>query len=171
MPGFNIGSTGAGEAQADGRVEVRRKYRWILDIPKIGGRAWAYVKSANRPKMTLGQIEQHHNQEKIWHEGKTAWNDLTCVFYDVENQPDVSKEIYDWLGATTYDIPGANAFHPRNYKNTLTLKTLQAGGEANETWRYYHAWPYDVDWGGLDYSAEELCEVTAIFKYDRAQKA
>jgi len=172
MPGFSICGTGSqSETQANGKVETRRKYRWIMNISNMQQRAWAYLKTANRPKLSLGTIEQYHNQEKIWHEGKTNWNDLTCSFYDVEQQPDVSKTIYDWLQSTTYDIPGANALHPRTYKKNIELSMLDHTGERHtESWRYCNAWPYDVDWGNLDYSSEELCEVAVIFKYDRAQK-
>jgi hypothetical protein len=173
MPGFMICGTGAHpETQTDGRVETRRKYRWILQIPNMTGRpsAWAYLKAANRPKLTLGQIDQWHNQEHIWHEGKTVWNDLTCTFYDVESQPDVSQDIYAWLGQATYDIPNANPQHPRTYKNDVLLKMLKHDGSTSEQWKYCNAWPYDVDWGNLDYTSEELCEVAVIFKYDRAQK-
>jgi len=173
MPGFMICATGQdSNAPVSGTVETRRKYRWVLTIPNMAGNpaAWAYLKTANRPKLTLGQIEQHHNQEKIFHEGKTAWNDLTCSFYDVESQPDVSQSIYQWLGTSTYDIQGANAFNPSVYKKDVLLKMLNFGGQTTESWKYCNAWPYDVDWGNLDYSAEELCEVAVIFKYDRAQK-
>lgn len=170
MPGFNICGTGAGEANADGRVETRRKYRWImvLDMPD---RAWAYLKSTNRPKITLGTKEQHHNQEQIWHVGKTTWNDLTCTFYDVESQPDVSQTIYKWLQNSTYDIPGANAHHPRDYKKDVTLRMLDHSGKTTENWKMCNAWPYDIDWGGVDYTSDDLCEVAVVFKYDRAQKS
>jgi len=171
MPGFIIcGTGGQQETQANGKVETRRKYRWIMNVPDLGGRAWAYLKTANRPKMTLGTIEQHHNQEKIWHEGKTTWNDLTCSFYDVEDQPDVSQSIYAWLGATTYGITEALPYHPRDYKKDVTVKMLKHDGSTSENWKYCHAWPFDVDWGNLDYTAEDLCEVAVVFKYDRAQK-
>ena len=173
MPGFIIcGTGGHPETQANGKVETRRKYRYILNIPNMEGRpaAWAYVKTANRPKLTLGTLEQHHNQEKVWHEGKTTWNDLTCTFYDVESQPDVSQQIYTWLQNTTYNIPQALPYHPTDYKKDVLLKMLKHDGSTSEQWKYCHAWPYDIDWGNLDYTAEELCEITVIFKYDRAQK-
>lgn len=172
MPGFNICGTGADRnTQVDGKVETRRRYRWVLVVDNMPQREWAYLKSANRPKLTLGQLDQHHNQEKIWHEGKTTWNDLTCSFYDVEEQPDVSQGIYTWLQDATYDIPGANARHPRDYKRDVKLRMLDHNGRTTESWKLCNAWPYDVDWGNVDYTAEELCEIAVVFKYDRAQKA
>lgn len=177
MPGFNICGTGAqSETRANGKIETRRKYRWVLQIDKLGNRAWAYAKTANRPKMSLGTIEQHHNQEKIWHMGKTTWNDLTVTFYDIEQQPDMSKEIFDWLNKNAYSVNQANAHHPSfgggAYKQDVSLKMLDHLGSpaGTDNWKYCNAWPYDVDWGGLDYSADDLCEITAIIKYDRAQK-
>lgn len=171
MPGFVICGTGAdAQASVSGTVETRRKYRWVLRVNSMTDRAWVYLKSANRPKLTLGTIEQHHNQEKIWHEGKTTWNDLTCSFYDVE-QPDVSASIYSWLATTTYDITNANARNPSLYKKDVNVEMYAAGGEGpTENWKYCNAWPFDVDWGNLDYTAEELCEIAVVFKYDRAQK-
>lgn len=168
MPGFNICGSGAGEAAISGKVEVRRNYRWMLNLVDMP--AWAYVKSANRPKLTLGVIDQHHNQEKIAHEGKTSWEDLTCTFYDVEDQPDTSKSIYEWLEKSTYDIKQANAQHPRVYKKDFILRMLRHDGSTSEQWKYCNAWPFSIDWGGVDYSAEEICMVAVTFKYDRAMR-
>ena len=169
MPGFNIGGSGSPNLQVDGKAEVRRGYRWIFEID-VPQRSWVYLQSANRPKMTLGTPEQHHNQEKIWHVGKTTWNDITLTFYDVETPIDASKAIYDWLLTSTYDIPNANAFHPRTYKKDATLSMLDHMGSPNEQWMIYHAWPHDVDWGALDYASEEIAKVVTILKYDRAVK-
>jgi hypothetical protein len=170
MPGFVICGTGGGEANVNGKVETRRKYRWILEISNMPNREWALLKSANRPKLSLGTLEQHHNQEHVWHMGKTKWNDLTMTFYDVEQQPDVSAGIFTWLQDANYNINAANPDHPSNYKKDATLRMLSHSGATTENWKLCHAWPYDVDWGGLDYSAEELCEIVVIMKYDRAQK-
>lgn len=177
MPGFVIGGTGgyAGiNNSADGKVETRRAYRWIFEVlesmPDQGANL-VYLKTANRPELTLGQLDQHHNQEKVWHVGKTEWNDLSMSWYDVEN-PDVSDAIYDWLEAAVYSIPGATPQHPSTYKKQARLTVLNHEGniQASERWTLWHCWPYRINWNTLDYSNEALLEIEASCKYDRATK-
>ena len=102
--------------------------------------------------------------------GKTSWNDLTLTFYDVEQQPDVSAGIFEWLQNDNYNINAATPNHPRTYKKDAELSLLAHTGNPTERWKLCNAWPYDVDWGNLDYTAEELCEIVVIMKYDRGQK-
>jgi len=170
MPGFNICGTGAlTETNVDGKVEIRRNYRWYMQVSSMTGKEWAYLKKANRPNMKLGTLEQYHNQEKIWHMGQTTWEDLSCTFYDIE-KPDVSKGIYEWLKSTTYGINEALPLKPSEYKKDVEVHMLDNAGAKTESWKYCHAWPFDVKWNELDYSSEAVMEIDVVFKFDRAQK-
>ncbi len=41
-------------------------------------------------------------------------------------------------------------------------------GDPTEKWTLFNAWPSDWDWGGLDYAANDIAEVTIELVFDRA---
>jgi hypothetical protein len=185
MPGFMIGGSGgvADLAGPDGKGEVKRKYRWVMSIlpSAAGGVAGAasgilldtdllYLKSASRPNYSTDEIDQHHNQENIWHIGKTKWEPIELSFYDMEAAPNISSNIYNWLTKTVNDIAAATVQGPATYKQSCQLTMLDGGGVPTEVWALYHTWPKSVNWNELDYSSNEAAMVNVTLRYDRAVK-
>lgn len=180
MPGFSIGGSGA--ATDNGPVstyDAKRKYRWLfsLDDQEGGGAvsggsglasAFLYLKEARRPSWNTEPIDQHHNQEKIWHIGKTSWEDIELKWYDME-QPDCSEVIYQWMNNQVNHIMNATPTKPSQYKKRTRLDLLDNAGDEIETWLIYNSWPYKVDSDTLDYGANDLLMWTCTLKYDRAE--
>lgn len=170
MPGFNIGGSGG---DPNGKVETRRSYRWrftTIEDPNAD-QGLVYLKSASRPRISFeGPIEQHHQQERIYHIGKTQWDTITMAWYDVEQDPDVSAIIYQWLENSTYNISEANPEHPSVYKKNAKLEMLNHLGSATESWTLLHSWPLNVNWNGLDYETNNLMLIETELRYDRAIK-
>jgi hypothetical protein len=177
MPGFSINSTGgyAGGLAPDGQSEAKRKYRWLFFFT---GEADAgnmpttllYLEKASRPSWQTEPIDQHHNQEKIAHIGKTSWEDIELTWYDMETPVDCSYEIYKWMGNAINNIPGVIPQVPTRYKRTTSLSLLNNVGTPVENWDIYNSWPFKVNTGDLDYTANDLVRWTCTLKYDRAHK-
>ena len=180
MPGFIInGQSGAEDGldqQPNGRVEVKRTYRWtfmLLETSGGGGeyaKSFVYLQEARRPTWSHGTLEQKHNQEQIWHIGQTTWDDLELKWYDAEQEPDVCKAIYDWMDSTVYQIPVATPAHPRDYKKTSGLNMLDHAGRTIESWQFYNSWPFKVSTDNLSYTSANLMTISLTLKYDRATK-
>ena len=146
MPGFIIG--GSGGPQPSNVVETRRKHRWVFTVLAPGafngGReSLVLLQSASRPHVVFEEPEMHHNQEKAYFAGKHSWEPITLVWYDGEQSPDVSKEIYDWVdtGVLSAGIPTANVNIPSLYKLNATLQMLKGDGSPSESWEIFGCSP------------------------------
>ena len=172
MPGFQIG--GQGGNQPNNVVETRRKHRWIFETLAQGafpgGReSLLLLQSASRPHATFEEPEMHHNQEKVYFAGKHSWEPITLVWYDGEQNPDVAKEVYDWLDTGVLESVGsANVNAPNAYKKDSSLQMLDGAGSPTETWQIFGCWPQDINWGDLDYTNTEIQTIEVTMRYDRA---
>jgi len=173
MPGFNLGPPN-GDA-ASNVVETRRKHRWTFTVlGSSSGYQWSrtglvYLKSASRPKATIEQAELHHDEEKARFAGKYSWEPVSLVWYDVEQNPDISGEVYAWLNSVVA-VPTANVALPSAYKSDAKLQSTNGTGAASETWTLYGSWPAEVDFSDLDYTNTDIQEVTVLMVYDRASR-
>lgn len=175
MPGFLIGGSGTMEGKSDpgGRSETKRKYRWIFRIIEDNNTSlqedrFLYLQSAARPNFGTGELAQHHNQENIWHQGKTTWEPIELTFYDGETPYNISGDIYRWLLRSSNIIPNATVYHPQDYKKDCELRMMDSFGGTTERWIVYNAWPKSVNWNDLNYEDDALAMVNVTLRYDRA---
>lgn len=167
MPGFSIGD---GEGGPPNTTEARRTHRWVftaLDPENLGADQLLFLKSASRPKFVAEEAVMHHDQEQAYFLGKHTWDPITMTWYDIQQDPDISESLYNWLNAAV-TIAGAVAQLPSDYKKEAKLDMISNTGDAEETWAIKGAWPKEVDWGSLDYTSTEIQECSAVLRFDRA---
>lgn len=176
MPGFNINGTGglnpSGPANT---LEVRRKHRWYFQTLGRGTGAFSEVEllvlqSASRPSFKFEEPEMHHNQEVVRFAGKQDWDPVTMVWYDAEQNPDISRGIYHWL-ETVVNFTTIDVAHPSQYKRQAELSVLTGVGLPSEKWTMYGTWPTAVNWQELDYTSTDLLTCETTMRYDRAVRA
>ena len=168
MPGFNICGTGSGPAS---NLETRRKHRWVFrTLGTVPANALLVLQSASRPNFKFAEPEMHHDQEVAYFAGKQTWEPVSMKWYDVEQDPDVSDTIYTWLN-TVCTLTTATVNAPQAYKRQATLEMIGAAGNTTETWTMCNAWPKEVNWGDLDYTATDISTIEATMRYDRAMKS
>jgi len=173
MPGFNIAGEGRGP---NSTAEVRRTHRWVLrsstTLPNQEEVA-VVLKSASRPSLTFEEPPMHHNQEQVYFAGKHTWEAISLAWYDVEQKPNVSKAMWDWIEICT-QFTGSNAASvapPSKYKATEShLEMLDGMGTTTEDWAIYNGWPQQMNWGSLDYTSSDLQIIECKFRYDRAAR-
>lgn len=184
MPGFNITGSSADIAQKSNVAEPRRKHRWVFrslgdSSSGIGLRPndLIYLKTASRPSFSFDPVEMHHDQEHAYFAGKQSWEELTMSFYDMENDPDISSRLFDWLtnisdfrGSAGGGSDTVRVTLPSVYKKEATLELTDGQGEATEQWLMFGFWPVKIDWGELDYEANEILVIELTCRYDRAIK-
>ena len=172
MPGFMIHGEGAGP---NSLAEVRRTHRWEFESLGPGNllarEVRLVLKTASRPSLTFEEPPMHHNQEQVYFAGKHTWEALALSWYDVEQEPDVSAEMFKWL-EKCMSLTGGNAAAvnvPNTYKATESRLSMQDGlGSSTEVWGIYNGWPQQINWGGLDYSSSDLQLIEVKFRFDRA---
>lgn len=173
MPGFNIvgNESNAGSIQTpSNKTETRRKHRWVFEQIGAGlieNSVLVLLKSASRPAYSLEEPAMEHNQETAYFAGKQKWETITLTWYDAEQSPDVSGEIYYWLeNVVNLDTVVVSA--PSFYKKDAKLYMLDGAGTPSETWTLYGCWPKEVNWGELAYEDTELATIEVVMRYDRA---
>lgn len=171
MPGFNICGTGNGPSAA---IEPRRKHRWVFTVIERGAGRFSEAEllvllSASRPVFKFDQPEMHHDQEVAYFAGKQTWEPVTLKWYDIEQDPDVSAGIYNWITTVT-DLPTAHVNPPSFYKRSASMSMTDGHGRPTETWQYCNAWPAQVNWGEGDYSQTDLQTIEVTMRFDRAYR-
>ena len=173
MPGFNV--LGAGGTGPSNVIEIRRKHRWQFSVI---GRGSGYfrpeellvLQTASRPSFKFDEPDMHHNQEVAYFAGKQTWDPVKLVWYDVQQDPDVSAGIYKWI-ETVVAMNAINVAHPAKYKKTASLDMLDGFGEPTETWTMYGTWPKECNWQELDYVSTDLMTIEATMRFDRAVRS
>jgi hypothetical protein len=174
LPGFNIAPFGGGySSQSPSNVtETRRKHRWVFETIGRGTGVFSQtelllLQSASRPSFKFEEPEMHHNQEVARFAGKQDWEPITLVWYDAEQQPDVSRGIYMWI-ETVVNMHSIKVAHPRLYKRTASLLMLDGAGNSSERWTLYGTWPTSSNWQELDHTSTDLMTIEVTMRFDRA---
>lgn len=171
MPGFIIGGTGG--PGPNNNVETRRKHRWSWQTlgkasnGEFQSPVLLLLKEATRPNFSFEEPEMHHNQEQAYFAGKQSWEPIKLVWYDGEQSPDVSAEIWDWLNGVS-DIAAVAVQPPNAYKKEGRLEMLDGLGSPTETWQMFGCWPQNPNWNTLDYADTEIQQIEVNMRYDRA---
>jgi len=174
MPGFNIAPYGGGySVQGPSNVlETRRKHRWVFETIGRGTGSFSQtellvLQSASRPSFKFEEPEMHHNQEVSRFAGKQDWEPITMTWYDVQQDPDVSRGIYMWI-ETVVNMFSLQVAHPRLYKKTAVLLMIDGVGQTTERWTMLGTWPSTCNWQELDYTSTDIQTLEATMRYDRA---
>lgn len=174
MPGFNIAPFGGGYSNQgpSNTTEIRRKHRWVFEVLGRGAGTFSqsellFLQSASRPSFKFEEPEMHHNQEVARFAGKQDWEPVTLVWYDAQQDPDISRGIYMWL-ETVVNMQSIAVAHPRFYKREASLLMIDGAGATNERWQMMGTWPSAINWQELDYTATDLQTLEATMRYDRA---
>lgn len=174
MPGFNIAGTG-GEPRRNNAPnslsEVRRTHRWLFTVlADLEPEVMVVLKDAQRPSLKFATPEMHHNQEQVYYAGKHTWDPIALVWYDYEQNPDVSKRIYKWINDNVLVIKDANVYAPSKYKKQARLEMVDGFGRPTDSWNLHNAWPAESNWNALTYTDSALQTINVTLKYDRAEK-
>jgi hypothetical protein len=187
MPGFFITGQEVKDANnlqgPNHKVETRRKHRWIFEqIASDGGglksEVLVFLKTTQRPAFKFEEPVMDHNQEKAYFAGRQEWDPIKMSFYDVEQSPDVSDEIWNWLNSVNaidevcVKKPGSVGYGSNGpgYKGVGYLSMVNGCGTATERWSLFGAWPKEVNWQDLDYSNTEIQLIEVTLRFDRAIK-
>ena len=168
---------------AAGNIAFKRKYRWTMqlithcdgqEIPEY------YVKTANRPQITIEETEINFLHGKFWIPGKATWEAMTITYYDVSQKSgNGNNALFSWLAATynftdsaglhQSTLRGANGSKDGGYGCDGTLTLYDGCGTGLEQWTLNGMWPQSINFGELDYSSSEECTIEVTTRYDTAK--
>jgi hypothetical protein len=155
-------------------VEPKRKFRWLL---YFSGMPQFVVKSVKKPSFTVATTPHQFLNYEFHYPGKVTWGDITVTIVDPV-EPDSTKSLYRILESSGYVIPteyieaSAQTISKEKMVDALgteiRLSQLDHDGKAIETWVIKNPLITQCEFDTVDYSSEELLQITVTIKYDFA---
>ena len=156
-------------------VEPKRKIRWLLyrsGVPQF------VVKSVKKPGYEVGITPHQFLNYEFNYPGRVKWKPIDIVIVDPVN-PDSTKSLYKILENSGYVIPSnyqqaaAATISKQGMVDALgteiKLTQLDADGvNAIETWVIKNPLITSAEFDQLDYSADELLNISVSITYDYA---
>ena len=160
---------------SDKSVEPKRKFRWLLywtGVPQF------VIKSVKKPSYSVATTPHQFLNYEFNYPGRVTWEDIQITLVDPV-QPDSTKSLYKILENSGYVIPSnyqeaaAATISKEGMVDDLgtEIKLSQldaAGNQFIETWIVKNPLITSVDFDTLDYSSDELLNITVNIKYDYA---
>ncbi len=162
-------------------VEPKRQFRWLL---YIAGMPQFIVKNVKKPSFNVAVTPHDFINYKFKYPGRVEWQDITVTIVDPV-QPDSAASLVKILENAGYVYPD-DFTSQANEPKTISKKALvdSLGGQiqlvqfgANtgdqqenvlEKWSINNPLITSVDFGNLDYSSDDLVNISIGFTYDWA---
>ena len=151
--------------------EPLRKFRFQVTF--AGDTIW-YAKSVTRPTFEVSVSEYQLINHKIKYPGIVTWNDVEIVIVDSVDEGrgknyygNLLNSGYVFGGQTPEGIMKKPKHTNNNFTNVL-IQQLRADGQPHETWELINPFIKSVNFGELDYSSDDLLEITITVAYDSA---
>ena len=154
--------------------DPKRAYRFLVDIGRMPNGATWYAKSCKKPEITISTIEHNFLNHKFYYPGRAEWADVTVTLVDPVS-PDAAINTAALIRASGYNPP-------KNVNDAATISKqasvaalgsvrisqINSEGQAVETWTLWNPFITGVTYGDLDYSSDDMTEITVTLRYDWA---
>ena len=146
--------------------EPLRKFRFTVTF---GEELW-YAKSVTKPSFDVSVTEYQLINHKIKYPGIVTWSDIDIVIVDTKSEMKGVK-YYSNLLSGGYKFSGENdGIEKKNTAGGEVLITQRGGdGAPIEEWRLINPFVKAVKFGDLDYSSDDLIEITISLAFDSAK--
>ena len=150
-----------GENQLDPFLKSRFKV-------SIGNTFHWWARSVTQPTVDISVNEYQLINHKIKIPGIATWNDIDIVFYEIGEK---GQELYKKLVANGYKFTGIGGNDGIQKKDLdVKIEKFAPGGgkDTQETWELKNAMIKSINFSDLDYSSDDLVEITLSVAYDSA---
>lgn len=165
---------------SDASIEPKRKYRFLLSFNGIP--QWI-VKTTGKPNFSVTESEHSFINYKFYYPGRLEWEEISMTLVDPVD-PDASKTMLDLIELSGYVPPHNFLNDPRGRDSKVVtfskkaatsavggrvyIHTIDENGSPIETWSLYNPWIKSVNFGDLDYEADDLVNVELTMRFDWA---
>jgi hypothetical protein len=155
--------------------EPNVSFRYYLSSDAFDG-IWFLCKAISLPSIDQGEVVIDYVNTDFKVKGKSRWQDITLSIYDSVGLPDSStnngaKETHDWLLKHHNSENGVDGWaFPNNsgYKQTMLLNVLNPQGTTVYSWKLWGAFMSAINFGSMDWAAEDAVLAEVTIKYDYA---
>lgn len=162
-----------------GILHPKHKDRWRVTFANLGGGTDSQpvsmqAISVTRPKLTFEEIELHRYNSRAWVAGKHNWETMSIVIQDdvtstasAAVQAQLQKQ--KWLiGAEGQWLAAAG--EGSLYKFVTYLDMMDGNDQVIEKWTVEGCFLQNVDYGDVDYTANEAVQITLTVRFDHARQ-
>jgi hypothetical protein len=163
----------------DANLDPKRAYRFKATFASnVSGfgttNGQYYIKTVQKPGIEIAAKEHMYLGHKFFYPGIVTWNPNPIEIKMVDPvTPNCSKILASIVNRSGYVIPNSAESLTTMSKQKSTLNignfvitTLNADGTPIENWILKNAFIKSVKFGDLDYSKDDLTEVTIQLQYD-----
>lgn len=162
-------------------VEPKRQFRWLL---YIAGMPQFIVKNVKKPSFSVAVTPHDFINYKFKYPGRVEWQDVTITIVDPV-QPDSTASLVKILENSGYVYPDdytTQSTEPKTISKSQMVNSLggqiqlvQFGANTGaqeenvlEQWTINNPIITSVDFGNLDYSSDDLVNISMTIAYDWA---
>lgn len=148
-------------------IEPLRKFRFLMTL---GGDVVYDVKTVDKPSFDVSESEYLLINHKIKYPGVVTWNDIDVTIVDSVEKSN-GPNYYQKLLSSGYAFDGTNdGINKQQYNDgDILITQIDAAGNPREEWTLKNAFIKSVKFGDLDYSSDDLMEITITISYDSAE--
>ena len=145
--------------------EPKKKNRFILRFPSsLGINEW-FVISTSRPKVTINEVEIPFLNTSTYVAGRFNWESVDVTFKDPIG-PSAAQALMEWVRLHAESVTGRMGY-AAGYKKDIELEMLDPTGVVVEKWILQGTFLTNVDFGSLEYSDDEIADISATLRMDR----
>ena len=152
-------------------LEPKRNYRFRLEDGETTG--WWWAKTVDKPSFEVSNNEYQLINHKFKFPGITTWKPISITAADIG---DVSNLLIDELRDFGYRNPNDDegmvglekVLDNGSIANNMSIQQLDADGNTIETWTLRGAFITSISFSKLDYSNDDITEITIEVAYDYA---
>jgi hypothetical protein len=145
--------------------EPKKQNRFILRFPSsLGINEW-FVISTARPKINIGEVEIPFLNTSTYVAGRFTWESIDVTFKDPIG-PSAAQALMEWVRLHAESVTGRMGY-AAGYKKDIELEMLDPTGVVVEKWILQGTFLTNVDFGSLDYSSEDIAEISVTLRPDR----
>nr|DAN25866.1 MAG TPA: Baseplate wedge protein [Bacteriophage sp.]DAO69961.1 MAG TPA: Baseplate wedge protein [Bacteriophage sp.] len=146
--------------------EPHRKNRWVFRFPSdLGIQEW-YLSSASRPSIKQNPKEIPFLNTSTWVVGRYTWDAIQVKLRDPIG-PSASQAVMEWVRLHSESVTGRQGY-AAGYKRDIEIEMLDPGGVVVSKWILKNTMLTDVKFGDLDYSQDDLADISMTLQYDYA---
>ena len=156
--------------------DPKRGFRFQVTMSNLDGMLW-YAKKADRPTLSLTEAKHDFLNHSFYWPARAEWSEVGLTLVDPVS-PDVAASLMSFLSASGYKLPAGTGnqseFSSISKKGSIDatgniqIDQIDEAGNPVESWLLKNAWIKEVDFSELDYSNDDLSEVTLKIRYDWA---
>jgi len=145
--------------------EPLRVNRFLLRFPSdLGIQEW-WVKSSNRPKITMQKTVIDFLNTKTYVVGRYEWGEIKVTLRDTIG-PSTSQAVMEWVRLHSESVTGRQGY-AAGYKRNCELEMLDPTGVVVQKWILVNCMiSGDVNFGELKYDGDDIATVDFTLQPD-----